>query len=193
MYKVFVNDCPIIMTDNNNISTNLEILDFRKEVVMDIVTQMFENKNKGICFICNDIEECWEAFKSVFEIQEAAGGKVFNNKNQVLFILRFDKWDLPKGKLEKGETIEQCAIREVEEECGISNLSIKKQIETTYHIFQRKDKTILKITYWFYMRTWFNGHLVPQTEEGIEEVVFKNDLEIKEALNNTYENIKLLF
>ena len=127
-----------------------------------------------------------------FKIQKAAGGKVLK-EDKVLFIYRFNKWDLPKGKLEKGEAIEQCAVREVEEECGFDKLKIEKQIETTYHIFKRKNKTILKITYWFLMKTDFSGNLIPQTEEGIERVAFKNEFETMEALENTYENIKLLF
>jgi len=193
MYKVFVNDCPIILTENNNISTNLEILDFKKEVLVEIIEKLLVNKNEGICFICNDLASCWVAFQSVFKIEKAAGGKVFNNNNEVLFIHRFNKWDLPKGKLEKGETIEECAIREVEEECGIANLTIEKQLETTYHVFVRKNKTILKITYWFLMNTTYDGTLSPQIEEGIDQVVFKNEDKVREALTDTYENIKLLF
>jgi len=193
MYKVFVNDCPIILTDDKKISTNYKNIIFENVDIIAIVQQMFNLELAGICLICSDLELCWNAFKNNFKIQKAAGGKVFNNKENILFIYRFNKWDLPKGKLEKGETIEQCAIREVEEECGISNLSIKNQLETTYHIFQRKNKTIFKITYWFNMSTSYKGNLVPQTEEGIEQVVFKNELEVKEALTNTYENIKLLF
>lgn len=193
MYKVFVNDCPIILTENKNISTNFEIRVFEKQLVLGIVQQMFDGEITGICFICNDLELCLSDFQSYLKVEKAAGGKVFNQNQEVLFIYRFNKWDLPKGRLEIGESIEECAIREVEEECGISNLIIEKQLETTYHIFQRKNKTIFKITYWFLMNTTFEGALVPQTEEDIEQVVYKNEDEIKKALTNTYKNIKLLF
>ena len=193
MYKVFVNDCLIILTENKNISTNLEIRRFEKQFVLKIIQQMFDGETSGICFICSDLELCMKDFQSYLKVEKAAGGKVFNQNQEVLFIYRFDKWDLPKGKLEIGESIEECAIREVEEECGISNLIIEKQLETTYHIFQRKNKTIFKITYWFLMNTTYQGVLVPQTEEDIEQVVYKNKIEINEALNNTYKNIKLLF
>ena len=193
MYKVFVNDCPIILTENKNISTIFEIRGFEKKAVIEIVQQIFDGEKEGICFVCSDLQTCMDEFQSFFKVQKAAGGKVFNKKDEVLFIYRFDKWDLPKGKLEKGESIEECAIREVEEECGIANLIIEEQLETTYHIFQRKNKTIFKITYWFLMHTTFEGVLIPQTEEGIEQVVYKNKNEITEALKNTYENIKLLF
>jgi len=193
MYKVFVNDCPIILTDDKKISTNYKRLIFENVNVLEIVKQMLNLDLTGICLVCNDLELCWNAFKDNFKIQKAAGGKVFNSIKEVLFIYRFNKWDLPKGKLEKGESIEQCAIREVEEECGISNLMIENKLETTYHIFERKGKIIFKITYWFLMSTKYSGMLKPQIEEGIDQVVFKNQQSAKQALENTYENIKLLF
>jgi len=193
MYKVFVNDCPIFLTENNNILTNYKKIIFNSSEIKSVISDLFENNLEGICFVCFDLELAWKQFKASFKIEKAAGGKVFNLKNEVLFIYRFDKWDLPKGKLEKGESIEDCAIREVEEECGIKNLTIKKPLEATYHIFKRKGETILKITYWFLMKTDFSDNLIPQIEEGIEEAVFKNEAEIKKTLQNTYENIKLLF
>jgi len=193
MYKVFVNDCPIILTENNNILTKYKKETFNSHDIKSIVADLFENNQNGICVICNNLEEAWKQFQSNFKIQKAAGGKVLNLKNEVLFIYRFDKWDLPKGKLEKDESIEDCAIREVEEECGVTNLNIKKPLETTYHVFERKNRTILKITYWFLMKTDFSGVLIPQVEEAIKEAVFKNEFDTKFALQNTYENIKLLF
>ncbi|WP_457618575.1 NUDIX hydrolase [Lutibacter sp.] len=193
MYKVFVNDCPIILTDNKKISTGFEKIDFKSVAVLKIVEDFFQNKHKGIYLVCDNVEECWEQFKLKFTIQEAAGGKVINTNNDVLFIYRFHKWDLPKGKLEKGESIAQCAIREVKEECGITDLKIEKELQTTYHIFVREGKFILKITYWFLMNTNFNGKLKPQLEEAITQAVFKNKVETEKALLNTYENIKLLF
>jgi ADP-ribose pyrophosphatase YjhB (NUDIX family) len=193
MYKVFVNDCPIILTDNNNISTKYQKINFDGVSIPEIVQSIFNNNLEGICLVCNNLNNCWKQFKSYFKIQKAAGGKVLNVNNEVLFIYRFQKWDLPKGKINKGEKKQECAIREVEEECGIENLKIEKKLETTYHIFERKNKTILKVTYWYLMKTDFEGQLIPQTEEDIEKVVFKNTDETEIALKNTYENIKLLF
>jgi ADP-ribose pyrophosphatase YjhB (NUDIX family) len=192
MYKVFVNDHPIIFVENDKISTNLKVVDYKSVQIVNLIEDLFHSKYNGVCLKCSDLKEDWKNFKQYFKIQKAAGGKVLK-EDKVLFIYRFNKWDLPKGKLEKGEAIEQCAVREVEEECGIDKLKIEKQIETTYHIFKRKNKTILKITYWFLMKTDFSGNLIPQTEEGIERVAFKNEFETMEALENTYENIKLLF
>ncbi len=193
MYKVFVNDSPIILLENKKISTNFNKINFENIQVFEFVENLFQNKSEGIYLLCNNLEECWKKFQSNFKIQKAAGGKVINSNNEVLFIYRFDKWDLPKGKLEKGESVKKCAVREVEEECGITNLQIKKDLETTFHLFERDQSIILKITYWFLMQTNYSGELTPQIEEGIEQVVFKNEAETSAALKNTYENIKLLF
>jgi len=193
MYKVFVNDCLIILTDNQKISTEFKKVNFKGISIVELFENIFLNNQKDICLICSDLEKDWVRFQSNFKIQKAAGGKVFNSKNEVLFIHRLGKWDLPKGKLEKGESIKECAIREVEEECGIRNLHIEEQLETTYHIFERNDKYILKTTYWFLMKSNFKGKLIPQTEESIDKVVFKNNTEVTEALQNTYGNIELLF
>ncbi len=193
MYKVFVNDCPIILTDDKKEVINFNLVNFESVQVDEIVSQMFQNELKDLSLFCKNLEGCWHQFQSNFKIQKAAGGKVINANNEVLFIYRFNKWDLPKGKLEKRESISDCAVREVEEECGITNLQIVEPLETTYHIYQEKGKTILKMTYWFLMHTDFVGELTPQVEEGIEKVVFKNVAEVKLALENTYGNIKLLF
>jgi 8-oxo-dGTP pyrophosphatase MutT (NUDIX family) len=193
MYKVFVNDCPIILTDNKKNAIKHNLVHFESIQVDEIVVQIFQNKLEGISLYCENLEAFWVKFQSYFKSQKAAGGKVLNANNEVLFIYRFKKWDLPKGKLDTGESISECAIREVEEECGITNLQILKPLESTYHIYQEKGNTILKTTYWFLMHTDFVGELTPQSEEGIEQVVFKNETEVKTALENTYENIKLLF
>ncbi|MGV6846399.1 MAG: NUDIX hydrolase [Lutibacter sp.] len=193
MYKVFINDRPIILTDKENNASNYDCLKFNQNEVLNYVSKLFKNEIPGICFLSDNLMNDWELFCNLFKIQKAAGGKLINENNHVLFINRFNKWDLPKGKLEKNETLEQCAKREVIEECGNLNLNIIKQLQTTYHIFKRNNKLILKITYWFLMKTQPPYKLKPQTEEGITQVVFKNSIETKKALQNTYSNIQLLF
>lgn len=122
----------------------------------------------------------------------AGGGKVYNDKGKVLFIFRNGKWDLPKGKIEKKESIEETAIREVEEETGVKGLEIVKPLETTYHIFKRRGRYRIKITYWFEMKTSFDGKLYPQEKEGITKVKWLGKKKIKKAMNNSYANIKIL-
>jgi len=147
-------------------------------------------------YINNRLEiiiENWESFCANYVLIEAAGGLVYNDVNQLLMIFRNGKWDLPKGKLEIGENIEQCAIREVEEECGILGLKIMKQFQKTYHTYEINGEKILKCTYWFTMRSSFKGSLVPQTKEGITAVVWADKEDIAEKLENSFSNIKELF
>ena len=120
---------------------------------------------------------------------EAAGGLVFNAENKVLMIFRNRKWDLPKGKLEVGESIENCAIREVEEECGISSLEICNKLVETFHTYDLQGESILKKTYWYKMSYSFSGDLTPQIEEGITMVCWIEMDDVKEKLNNSYSNI----
>ena len=111
----------------------------------------------------------FDFLKVSFLYIEAAGGFIERDK-RFLFIHRLGKWDLPKGKLEKKETIENAAIRECEEECAIKNLKIVKQLASTFHIYPFKTGYVLKQTYWFYMKTNYAEKLKPQTEENIDEV-----------------------
>ena len=147
-------------------------------------------------YINNSLEiitENWESFCANYVLIEAAGGLVYNDRNQLLMIFRNGKWDLPKGKLEVGENIEQCAIREVEEECGVSGLIITKQLQETYHTYEINGQKILKCTYWFEMNSSFKGNLVPQTKEGITAVVWVDEQDIAEKLENSFGNIIELF
>ena len=147
-------------------------------------------------YINNSLEiitENWESFCAGYKLIEAAGGLVYNDTNQLLMIFRNGKWDLPKGKLEVGENIEQCAIREVEEECGISELLITQQLQETYHTYEINGQKILKRTYWFEIKSSFKGNLVPQTKEGITAVVWVDEEDIAEKLEDSYGNIKELF
>ena len=100
---------------------------------------------------------------------------------------------IPKGKIEKNESIEFAAIREIEEECGITDLVIQKQLQDTYHIYTFKNNLILKRTYWFEFTSTFVGELVPQLEEDITSVEWLTDVEIEnKVLTNTYASIKEL-
>ena len=147
-------------------------------------------------YINNSLEiitENWESFCAGYKLIEAAGGLVYNDANQLLMIFRNGKWDLPKGKLEVGENIEQCAIREIEEECGVSGLIIIKQLQETYHTYEINGQKILKRTYWFEMKSSFKGNLVPQTKEGITAVFWIDKEDIAEKLANSFGNIIELF
>lgn len=120
----------------------------------------------------------------------AAGGIVENDDTKILFQFRRGKWDLPKGKLDEGETLEECAVREVEEETGLKNIQLGKLIGVTTHFYKENEKDIEKETHWFTMKVAGDQKLVPQVEEDILELrwVDKNDLD--EYLQNTFDNIR---
>lgn len=120
---------------------------------------------------------------------EAAGGLVKNAEGDYLFIYRNDKWDLPKGKLEKSEKKKEGGVREVEEECGISINKAGKKIISTYHTYIFKGEVVLKKTYWYSMKYKGNETLTPQLEEGITDVKWFNKGHMEDIKNNTFPSI----
>lgn len=148
-----------------------------------------ENGEQSTVFISGDLMENWQRFLSFYKIIEAAGGLVQNADGNFLFIHRLEKWDLPKGKLEKGETVEQGAVREVEEECGISGVQISGHIIDTYHTYLLKGKRILKRTYWYAMKYHGTESLIPQGEEGITDAVWLSSEQAEKALMKSYSSI----
>ena len=119
----------------------------------------------------------------------AAGGIVQNENGEILLQLRKGKWDLPKGKLDEGESIEECAVREVEEETGLINIHLGELIGTTLHNYTEKNVDIEKETFWYDMRVSGEQTLVPQTSEGIEDLKWVREPDLPPFLKNTYDNI----
>lgn len=192
MYKVFVNDKPIIITSSVKNRNNFDFYPYKNISFKEILHRLKTTNTKGIILYTSDLEDDWINFTNNLTTIPAAGGLVTNKEKEILFIFRNNTWDLPKGWIEKGESIENAAIREVEEECGISNLTLIKPLLTTYHIYNQNGLN-LKKTYWFLMSSDDTRNLTPQLEEGITKVIFKNDTETKKALENTYKNIKLVY
>lgn len=192
MYTIFIDEIPIYLTEKSDFFE--ESNHFHKDdITIEALLRKVKNKEfESVTLYHSDLEGLWKEFQWFFRVEEAAGGVVKNNEGDILFIYRNGKWDLPKGKIEEGEQKKEAAIREVEEECGISGLEIVDTLQTTYHVFQRNGLESLKVTYWYEMTTSYSGTLTPQEEEGITQVVFKNAQDIIEAYANTYENIKLL-
>jgi 8-oxo-dGTP pyrophosphatase MutT (NUDIX family) len=193
MYKVFVNDKPLFLTNVVEKETDFQLFLLESVDIKKLIVKMFNNKILKANLYYPDEKEILEKVKEKIPVAKAGGGLVYNSKNEVLFIFRNGKWDLPKGGKEKGEEIGDTAMREVEEETGVTDLVLGKKLQKTYHVFKRNGKYKLKITHWFEMRTTFDGILIPQEKEGIDKVAWFNKEQIKEALTNSYENIKLLF
>ena len=151
---------------------------------------MEEEEDFDLCFYGIKPYQMLSFLKEFYTYIEAAGGLVTNSSNQYLFIKRFGIWDLPKGKIELGETAEVAAIREVEEETGIKNLKIVKPISHSWHIYPWKEQTVLKKTFWYLMKSEFNGQLIPQTKEDITEAVWLKPDKAISAINSSYRSLK---
>ena len=193
MYKVFVNDKPLFLTNEVAKETDFQLFLLESVDIEQLIVKMFNNKINKAYLYYPDEKEILKKVKEKIPVKKAGGGLVYNKKGEVLFIFRGGKWDLPKGGCDKGEAIEDCSIREVEEETGVKGLTISKKLQKTYHVFKRNGVYRLKITHWFEMTTDFEDKLTPQKEEGIKKAVWLNPDDLKEALKNSYENIKLLF
>jgi len=140
-----------------------------------------------------DFDELFMFFKLQFHIIEAAGGIVRNTNDELLLIKRFGEIDLPKGKIEKGETPDDTALREVYEECGIDDLTVVETLQPTYHIYSIKDKQILKKTHWYRMIYGGSESLKPQTEEGITDVMWAKKDELYSLKKITYPSLAHFF
>lgn len=192
MYRVFINDRMLLISDrpDKRIERNLKYEGSHAFSIAEGI--LLDRQAREINVFDYNAEKIWNEFKERYKSIEAAGGIVFNEKGDILMIRRHSKWDLPKGKIEKAETPEQAALREVQEETGLSELEIHKPASTTYHTYLLEGEAILKPTHWFYIKNEGLQKTVPQRCEQIEKVSWMDKAQIKEALTDTYANIKSL-
>ena len=213
MKTIFVNDIQINFKKFNNLKIRNEdfdtlvdgssgivtkklfsrvlIYDATIATIVDLLKKMTDKKFKKIYSITITLKRFKYVLKQVkkmFKIIKAGGGVVKNNNDQILFIYRLKKWDLPKGKLDKGETIRECAKREVEEETKVK-VNLKQKIISTWHTYTRNKKFILKKTTWFKMDCVDDSKMKPQKKEKIEKVEWMNNSTIKEILLNSYKTL----
>ena len=176
MYKIYINDTPLILMDMANNPAPLvaddELVAFypgKKKFLLNYIDLLEKNDRfKHIKLYSPNVEKMFQDFTSHYKILEAAGGMVLNTKKELLVIYRRGSWDLPKGKIDPGETKEEAAVREIQEETGLQTVELGNLICSTYHTYKNsKGKRILKLTYWFEMHTTEQA-LTPQTEEDIE-------------------------
>ena len=192
MLQIFYKEKPIIISDKKSDLKDSLIINPELFENLDLLKLLTKKRVNSIGIFSNEFEIILNMFKKKYPEIIAAGGKVINNKSEILFIYRNKKWDLPKGKAEKNEIISETALREVEEETGIKNLSIIKPLDKTYHIFKRGGKNYLKSTYWFEMQSDFIGKFKPQKKEGITRVEWIGIENLSSILAKSYANIRLL-
>ena len=192
MYTIFVGDKPIILTTNVEQETDFKVYLLKSVNIGKVIKTLNNSDLQGVHLVHKNEDKLLKKFLKLLPNVVAGGGKAYNAKDEILFIYRNNKWDLPKGKAERKESIEETALREVEEETGVTGLKIVKPLPTTYHIFKRNGKHRIKITYWFEMTTDFEGKLYPQEDEGITKVEWLDAKASKTALENSYANIRLL-
>ena len=192
MYKIFYLDKPIVITDVKSDNKNVHNIKFKDFNLKKALKNLSKKNISSIRIIGKDKEKLLKKFLKLLPKIIAAGGKVLNQKGEILFIFRNNKWDLPKGKAEYNENIADTAIREVKEETGITKLVITKPLEITYHIFKKNNTFRLKVTYWFEMKSMADNQLIPQVEEGITKAEWINNSEIDKIKKKCYANIRLL-
>ena len=144
------------------------------------------SKKKNYLLLTKKPASVFKKIKDNLTVIKAAGGLVTNAKGEFLFIFRNKKWDLPKGKVDKGEKVKDAAVREVEEECGVKVEKRNDRICKTYHVYEMGGELILKRTSWYHMKVKGSPKLVPQVEEGITEAIWLAPQEIKAKIKNTY-------
>ena len=196
--KIYFNDKPLFLCDD--IEEALQpflhhddavfIDELSSPALKSMIHEMQLEKVHAGIYYHPDLETLKKAFWKKFTVIKAAGGLVQNEKHEILFMFRRGKWDLPKGKLDAGETLETCAVREVKEETGLEKVLLKKPLITTYHTYHESGKHILKESYWYTMLARGTDNLVPQTEEDIQEVKWVPEKKLNEMMGNTFPSIK---
>lgn len=196
--KIYFGDKPLFLCDevdkeiepfvHHDDAVFIDELD--AHTVKSMIHEMQQAKIHAGVFLHPDLKELKKAFWKKFTVIQAAGGLVMNESNEILMIFRRGKWDLPKGKLDKGEKLEECAVREVREETGLQKIQLQSPLLITYHTYHEGTKFVLKESHWYTMLATGNEQLVPQTEEDIHEIKWVQQGEISNYLQNTFPSIR---
>jgi ADP-ribose pyrophosphatase YjhB (NUDIX family) len=193
MYKVFVNQKEIILTSTAPKGTGVKVLPLKSTPFKNIIRIIRTTRVKRLYLTHDNPKKLLSGFKKKLPVTIAAGGVVQNEEGKLLFIYRKKRWDLPKGRIDKGETLEGAAKREVKEETGVKKIKVGKLAGVTYHVFKRNNRYQLKETHWFFMKTSYKGVLTPEFKEDITKASWKNKSKTAKAIKKTYPNIEDLF
>lgn len=183
----------MVITDGPVARGAMDVLSVRVDHVEEIakvVAALRERPElKAVHLFGEDVDALWKAFKGHFVLVEAAGGAVTDEHGRLLVIRRLGKWDLPKGKVEEGEDLPAAAVREVQEECGISTVALVAPLMETWHTYERKGRQHLKRTSWYLMNGTASEELTAQQEEGIEEVRWMDAAGVRTMEADTYSSL----
>jgi 8-oxo-dGTP pyrophosphatase MutT (NUDIX family) len=195
--KIYFGDKPLFLCDNvdetigpyvhHDDAVFIDELDIH--TIRTMIHEMQQPEVHAGVFFHPDLGALQKAFFKKFTLVQAAGGLVRNEKEEILLILRRGKWDLPKGKLDEGETLAQCAAREVEEETGLKHIKLEAPLVITWHTYHEGTKFILKESHWYTMKAGGNQPLVPQTEEDIHDIKWVPVTELDGYITNTFPSI----
>jgi 8-oxo-dGTP pyrophosphatase MutT (NUDIX family) len=196
--KIYINNKPLILTNSSRLFTEKYPVAGGYLVLSGAFPRNFRLAKQhlltatGIGALIEDIsiKALKEGLGNSFDSIEAAGGVVSNPDGGVLMIYRRGKWDLPKGKRDDGETVEDCAMREVMEETGLPELQLGDKICETYHVYEQGGTELLKTTHWYRMNTAAAHELVPQKEENILEARWVAERKLGQYVHRSYEAIK---
>lgn len=161
--------------------------------INSILHEMRQPKVHAGIFIHTPLADLKKAVWKKFQLVQAAGGLVRNEAGQLLLIFRRGKWDLPKGKLDSGESLEACAVREVKEETGLKAVQVVDQFQPTYHTYTENGHSILKETYWYWLSASNAQQLVPQATEQITDIRWVDTAELPAYATETYASIRDLW
>ncbi|HKM30955.1 MAG: NUDIX domain-containing protein [Bacteroidales bacterium] len=198
MYSIFFNNRRLQFCQNDSLShshpdTVVESLDQYRSWEDLIDSFQAHNTVKHVLIPVEDPGESLAQVCNRFEIIQAAGGLVTNPSGDLLMIYRYGRWDLPKGKQERGESLQETALREVAEETGAQALQlVDEKYDKTYHCYNYCGNNVIKMTAWFKMTESSRANLSPQTEEGIEKVAWIPRGELESKLNGCFASIRLL-
>lgn len=196
--KIYYNDKPLILTTNMDayLEANpvAEMYQFFSGATLRSFTQalLLLDRPGNAGAIIEDVSESafQEQLQAMYQSIQAGGGLVFNEEDALLMIFRRGKWDLPKGKLDDGEDIAACALREVKEETGLENISLENHLSDSYHIYSQHNQQYLKHTVWYRMKGTNADRLKPQKEENILEARWVSEKELGQFTSRTYEAIR---
>jgi 8-oxo-dGTP pyrophosphatase MutT (NUDIX family) len=191
IYRIYINQKVLLITESAPANLkNFQQIDhqtFDLKIIYPLILEHYPGYN--FLVLCTDAKAFFKMITKSIPVIKAAGGLVKNERKEYLFIYRADKWDLPKGKIEKGEGIEEAAVREVEEECGIKVKKLGKKIGKTYHAYIYKGQVVLKKSYWFKMKCEGQDKLKPQREEGITDARWFTPDKLNTITKNTFPSI----